>query len=1035
MNIKWLKLAAIAALLFIGVEACNGSGGGSGGTPPPTSNPISGAISFNLPQTSSAAAEAITSYTMQPGSSTNLAIMLSNKVANISNLQLEISSSNPSIMMVDVSGAVKYAIKNSSKDGNSSVCTLNSSSNASSGCTLKISSLNEGTANIIITVIGSYANQNIVIAPLSVTVTKKSILGSLSFGSSSVEVTSGSTNTVELNLVDSSAVKDLNVQLSSNSTSVVTITPGACSMGSDEHRACTITLNGLTNGNAVITASATGYSTVSVPVTVVNAVVSGSIAFNNTPQVNVTKGGNASVNLVLNGSSGVLDAPIKLAIAPTTTGLTLSKNTCSMSTTNSTCSIIVLANADISGDPHVTLKATGPNGYNAEVPVIVTSQVQAGTLSFSPTTVKLNAKDSSRQDITLSLNNSSGVSGLHVTVTSKNPGISGLMNLNGNKVSSVDCIFSSTANTCDFVVYGVATGSTMINAVVVSGSKVNPTITNSVDIDVTNVTSHGTVEFSTSNVTMTPSQTSMQLLSLNLTGDDITPGNEVTVTLHSANPSTVTLGTTTCKVSSVSTSCPLSLTAGSSNGNTQIIVDSIVSTDGYAYHTPSNATIQVSSQIQTGTKLVFIGSLEHNGSTNNLSVQGLNHSLKLATYMLNLYPAQDVEAVYPSFDINDKDQGTNDLSSVQAITYYSMYQTLSSPQELQVNKLNPDPDKSCAKTTSCYFIKSIMTANSGKTFVFSMPNANIDAAMKQLQPLYNNFSYTKIDSSSKVGCNVILTVNQNGVVTTETKSDGITPSATNPITLPIASNLTNINGLILNTSVTPSNGKSKAIIHGSLSLTYSPKNTSNLNKNETIYLVRHVEKTGRNGNTSGGDAGSYRCMGEYRALGIPATIRAIIQENSGVTQPDYLYAPNPNSGSYSRATTSISPYAVYYDINERVTPEAIHHDGGLLYPFLINSDHGGYKNPGSFNDKVVLISWESVNVGKFVESLLTDFTDSTSGGREGIQKSGSLGGGFGDFDKVVRIHIDNNYNLTIATFNEGFDFDAANLGNLECPQW
>ena len=85
-----------------------------------------------------------------------------------------------------------------------------------------------------------------------------------------------------------------------------------------------------------------------------------------------------------------------------------------------------------------------------------------GTLAFNYPQIGLKATSSSRQEITLALKGSSGVSNLNVKITVKDSSIANLYKSTG------DCIFSDTNNTCKVTVAGANPGSTQLIATITS---------------------------------------------------------------------------------------------------------------------------------------------------------------------------------------------------------------------------------------------------------------------------------------------------------------------------------------------------------------------------------------------------------------------------------------------------------------------------------------------------------------------------------------------------------------------------------------
>lgn len=277
----------------------------------------------------------------------------------------------------------------------------------------------------------------------------------LAFNHSSIAVTKGSSRDVVLTLYES-GISGLHVAINSTNTAVATVSPGECVLSSESAGAptsCVILVRGITDGNANITATATGFTVTPVAATVQDSPVPGSLVFNTTSQT-VTAGSTNYVTISLIDSSGVSD--LAVALGSTNTGVatvTSTPNPCILSSGEShTCEVTITGLA--AGNTNITASATG---YSVTpVATTVTNTPVAGTISFSTTTVSVSPNTSSQ--VLLSLNNSSGVENLQVSLSS---------NSSFATESPSSCSLSSgsiSSRSCTVTITGVASGSTQVTA-------------------------------------------------------------------------------------------------------------------------------------------------------------------------------------------------------------------------------------------------------------------------------------------------------------------------------------------------------------------------------------------------------------------------------------------------------------------------------------------------------------------------------------------------------------------------------------------
>lgn len=295
------------------------------------------------------------SITVVTGSSREIGLTLSGS-KNVVGLHVTIVSSNPSVATVSPAH-----------------CILSSEPGSPQSCEITVYGITDGSA-----IISATAPGYTVAPPVYVTVSgSANVPGNLSFSKSSESITVGSSNHVTLSLDNSSGVSNLVVTLSSSSSSIATTTPTTCTLssGTSSSRSCEIDMNGISSGTATITASAPGYNSPTVQVSVGGSPVTGSIAFSTTA-LSVAVGESKVISLDLNNSSGV-SVTATLSSSATATA-TVSPITCNLASpvANRHCSVTITGVAN--GGP-ITIGATATGYTIIPVSVTVTQQYEPAT--------------------------------------------------------------------------------------------------------------------------------------------------------------------------------------------------------------------------------------------------------------------------------------------------------------------------------------------------------------------------------------------------------------------------------------------------------------------------------------------------------------------------------------------------------------------------------------------------------------------------------------------------------------------------------
>lgn len=285
----------------------------------------------------------------------------------------------------------------------------------------------------------------------------------LSFNESNVTITQGIPVQVTLTLTGSSESSVI-ATISSNNVSVAAPQNSQCTLSKAPgatNSSCTVTINGLSNGVAAISATAPGTTSAQIQTIVQSAYLPGRLHF--TPlSESVTIGSTNTTVLNLESSSGVSGLVVSLS-KNNLNANPITPTTCILSSESNSCPITIMGNTQ----GLTVITATAINYESATNLVNVISGSIPGTLAFSESTENTVIGESI--PIVVSLNGSSGVSPFTVTFAATDTNIA--------NITPTTCILSTTTNSCTIYTTGVATGSTTIIATA-NGYTVAPTTIN-----------------------------------------------------------------------------------------------------------------------------------------------------------------------------------------------------------------------------------------------------------------------------------------------------------------------------------------------------------------------------------------------------------------------------------------------------------------------------------------------------------------------------------------------------------------------------
>ena len=191
---------------------------------------------------------------------------------------------------------------------------------------------------------------------------------------------------------------------------------------------------------------------------------------------------------------------------------------------------------------------------------------------------------------------------------------------------------------------------------------------------------------------------------------------------------------------------------------------------------------------------------------------------------------------------------------------------------------------------------------------------------------------------------------------------------------------------------------------------------ANINKNETIYFIRHAEAHP----TRSFEDGNYVAAGQWRALGLPNALQNALRDNP----PKQVYSIDPaqvipgapsatgnSNWSYVRPSLTVAPYAIANNL-----PYNLVAGFELLAVESPKRTSEFFFKNGTFSGQTVLVAWEHDHIPWIVDELLSSYG--------GALKSAPTWPG-NDYDTIWTVKLDDKGNLTVNNaLCEGIDSTA-----------
>ncbi|MBF0476023.1 MAG: hypothetical protein HQK59_09360 [Deltaproteobacteria bacterium] len=434
--------------------------------------------------------------------------------------------------------------------------------------------------------------------------------------------------------------------------------------------------------------------------------------------------------------------------------------------------------------------------------------------------------------------------------------------------------------------------------------------------------------------------------------------------------------------------------------------------------------------------LVYNAPGDINLNTANLTNQGLQRSLLMATYLKQqVLGAQNVTRIYTLEPMTHLQTTNNypDMVAIESIQQFALLNQITlpltttegeppypgnsyplsvsyAPGDVPIGVATPLPSQPCPdcqglvfsddKGTNLTLVAGIIKATVPGFYVFSAPWETISRLLADINKLKG---YNLTLPATYMGANHIYAISiapsgSAGLITFDSKLD---PPDTYPVLPPpplVSAPCPGADTTPALFKVTRTGGVNGVVI------------PADINKNETIYLVRHADAHPVNYF----EDGNYVGAGQWRALSLPNTLRGKIFPTQVYSVDPAQVVPGSNdpSGnphwSYVRTSLTVAPYAIANNLPFNLVSTIL----------LVPSDSPQrtsdfFFKGGKFSNQTVLVAWESQHIPLIANALLSSY-----GG------SGPMAPGWvtTDYDSIWTVTLDAQGNVTVTNaLCEGID--------------
>ena len=415
--------------------------------------------------------------------------------------------------------------------------------------------------------------------------------------------------------------------------------------------------------------------------------------------------------------------------------------------------------------------------------------------------------------------------------------------------------------------------------------------------------------------------------------------------------------------------------------------------------------------------------------TANLTSQGLQRSLMLASYLQQqVLGAKNVTAIYalsPMTHLQTANQYP-DMSPLATIQPFALLNQIAlpvdatgatytansypinaayAPGSVPNGVIAPKAGQYCPDCAGLDFkntagnndslASTIIAKNKPGFYVFSAPWQTTSSLMAYID---RHYGYKLNLPTSYAGPDQIyaISIAPSGAASLLTYNANLNPPATYPaLPAPVASaSCPNPQQALVNTTT--------AGVAGVV-------NPANINTNQTLYIVRHVEA--HPDPSYSFEDGNYVGAGQWRALSLANALR-------GKIRPTQIYSIDPaqwfGTGainvSYVRPSLTLLPYAIANNL-----PYSLAASFGLgvnpVDPVSAKTASDFFFTGGRFSNQTVLLAWESGHIRPLINALLASYGSNVPL----LPTAGPPSGGWpnADYDTVWTVRLDAQGNATV----------------------
>lgn len=445
--------------------------------------------------------------------------------------------------------------------------------------------------------------------------------------------------------------------------------------------------------------------------------------------------------------------------------------------------------------------------------------------------------------------------------------------------------------------------------------------------------------------------------------------------------------------------------------------------------------------------LTYAASGDVNPVTANLTNQGLNRSLKMASFLkTQVLGNQNVTGIYAVAPMTHLQTASNlpDMASLGAIQHFAMLNQITLPagaaqatNSFPINvsyaagmvlpagvagpyaALLPCPacqglDFGNSGGNNDALVARIVTAKTTGFHVFSAPWETTSAMLTNINKLYGS---SLSMPSGYAGPNQVyaVAITPSGSASLVTYNSHLTPATTAPV-LPAALPQTTCAAQPHKFSFSIKGGEpySQTIDGVTTTGTTNAVLPTGINTNQTIYMIRHAEAHP----TSSFDDGNFIAAGQWRALGLADALRGKISPDMVMSIDPAQVAgipKNPNLYSYVRTDMTVEPYAIannlpFYLVASFSLMDVDYTDypANLLNSQSVINATNYFFIGDNYSNKKILLAWEHAHLPLTLNDLFSRYFPGGVGG----PSLSSTPWPSADYDTIWTVKLDAQGNLT-----------------------